>query len=90
MKYIVVRGPGGEVPILFARALYHRSVALQFGGPVAVISAGFARMSPEGIECFGSSSSLGIGSRPDADTTLFRRHLESAAPVVPDSDSKND
>ena len=78
MKYIVVRGPGGEVPILFSRSLYHRSVANQFGGPMAVVSAGFARMSESGIECFGSSSSLGIGARPDADTELVRRHLESS------------
>lgn len=75
MKYIVVRGPGGELPVLFARSFYHRHVANQFGGPANVVSAGFVRMTKSGIECHGASSSLGMESRPVEDSILVTRHF---------------
>jgi hypothetical protein len=76
MKYIVVSGPGGEVPVLFGQALHHRWVATHFGGPGNVISAGFVQLRGSEIECHGHSSSLGIESRPDADSRLVQRHLD--------------
>lgn len=74
MKYLVVRAPGGESPILFPRAFMHRWVAGLLD-PMDVVSAGFVRSGQDGPECYGSSSGLGIASRPEADTELVRRSL---------------
>ncbi len=77
MKYIVVRGPGGEVPVLFGQSLEHRWVAAQLGGPRNVVSAGFVHLRGTRVECHGHSSSLGIEARADEDSRLIQRHLDA-------------
>ena len=74
MKYIVVRGPSGEAAILFPRSFMHRWVAELFA-PVPVVSAGFVRETPEGLECHGRSAGLGIAARPGPDSLLLAQAL---------------
>jgi hypothetical protein len=74
MKYIVLRGPSGEAAILFPRSFMHRWVAELFA-PMPVVSAGFVRKTPEGLECHGRSAGLAIASRPGPDSLLVARAL---------------
>jgi|APTNR8051073442_1049403.scaffolds.fasta_scaffold41894_2 hypothetical protein len=74
MKYIVLEGPGGELPVLFPRELMHRWVAERFA-PMRVVAAGFVADGPDGPTCHGVSSGLKITSRPDRDTALLREAL---------------
>ena len=69
MKYIVLRSPDGEAPVLFPRAFMHRYVAEMFR-PMEVIAAGFVRMTDGNIDCHGASSGLSIRSRPNRDSAL--------------------
>ena len=62
MKYIILAGPNGEVPVLFPREFMHRYVAQQFSS-MQVVAAGFVRSTPHGLECYGVSSGLKIVSR---------------------------
>ena len=79
MKYIVLRGPSGEAAILFPQSFMHRWVAGLFA-PMPMISAGFVRETPEGLECHGRSAGLGIASRPLLDSLLLAEALaESGA-----------
>lgn len=82
MKYLVVRAPGGESPILFPRAFLHRWVAGLLA-PMDVVSAGFVRAGQDGPECHGASAGLGIASRPEADTALVRRALAEGGAQLP-------
>lgn len=74
MKYIVLEGPTGELPVLFPRELLHRWVADRFA-PMRIVAAGFVATEPAGPACYGASSGLGIGSRPARDTALLRDTL---------------
>lgn len=53
-------------------AAYHSDMAKRLH--LVVHSAGFVRMKPEGLVCFGESESLGVTSDPE-DTALIRQHL---------------
>jgi len=74
MKYIVVSGPDGEMPVIFPAAYYHHDVARRFA-PAQVVAAGFVRLSEGAAECYGGSSSLRIVSRRLRDSELVARHL---------------
>ncbi len=74
MKYLVLRAPEGEVPVLFPRTFLHAYAATAFR-PMAVVAAGFVRWTGDGPECYGESAGLGIASRPEEDTRLLRRAL---------------
>jgi len=74
MKYIIVNGPDGEMPVVFPRAYYHNDVAQRFA-PAKVVAAGFIRLTDGAAECYGGSSSLRIVSRRLRDTELVSRHL---------------
>ena len=77
MKYIVVNGPDGEMPVIFPRAYYHSDVAQRFV-PAKVVAAGFVRLSEGAAECYGGSSSLRIVSRRLRDSKLVARHLSDS------------
>jgi hypothetical protein len=79
MKYIVVRAPSGEQPILFPRAFLHSYAALLFR-PMQVVAAGFVRTGADGPECYGLSAGLNIRSRPERDTALVRQALSEPRP----------
>ncbi len=76
MKYIVVSGPDGELPVIFPRAYFHNDVAQRFS-PADVVAAGFVRLTDGAAECYGGSSSLRIVSRRQRDSDLVARHLNS-------------
>ena len=70
-KYVVYRDDdGGEAIDLFGTAVLHADYVVRTGIPRAsLISAGYATADKE---CFGSSTSLGLNSRPRQDTRLLR------------------
>jgi hypothetical protein len=74
MKYIVLRGAGAELPVIFPRDYYHSHVAERFA-PAQVVAAGFVQLTDVGPECFGGSSSLRIPSRRDRDARLIASHI---------------
>lgn len=76
MKYIIVNGPDGELPVVFPRAYYHSDVARRFA-PATVVAAGFVRLEDGAADCYGGSSSLRIVSRRQRDSQLVARHLNS-------------
>lgn len=80
MKYIILAGPHGEVPVLFPRDFMHRYVAERFA-PMQVVAAGFVRSTPDGPECYGISSGLKIVSRGSLDTALVTGALDPQEPA---------
>jgi hypothetical protein len=78
MKYIIVRTPSGEAPILFPREFIHGWVASTLS-PMPVVAAGFVRLAGGHPKCYGTSESLRISSRPGRDTDLVARSLGQAA-----------
>lgn len=78
MKYIILRAPDGEAPVLFPRTFLHSYVAEIFR-PLDVVAAGFVGMAGGTIECYGVSRGLGIRSRPGRDTTLVAAALNDGA-----------
>lgn len=70
-KYIVYRDADGGVAFeLFGTAVIHAEFATRAGiARRDIISAGYVTADKE---CFGSSTSLGVNSRPRQDTTLIR------------------
>jgi hypothetical protein len=74
VKYIVIRTPNGEAPILFPRELIHRWVAGTMA-PMPVVAAGFVRLDDGRPRCFGASESLNLRSRPERDSTLVGQAL---------------
>ena len=70
-KYIVYRKENGdEVIDLFGTGVIHAEYAARAGIPMpALVSAGYATSDKE---CFGSSISLGLNSRPRRDTSLLK------------------
>lgn len=78
MKYLVIRTPRGEEPVVFSAAFMHADLAQRLA-PAEVIAAGFVQLTPEGIECYGSSVGLHIRSRGASDAALVTKALEPAA-----------
>ncbi len=78
MKYLVVRTPRGEEPVMFSAAFMHAYLAQQFK-PAEVVAAGFVRLTAEGIECYGASAGLNIRSRGATDAALVAGALGPAA-----------
>jgi len=79
VKYIILAGPNGEAPVLFPREFMHRYVAELFS-PMPVVAAGFVRSTPDGPECYGTSSGLKIVSRGNRDTALVAEALKAGEP----------
>lgn len=78
MKYLVVRTPRGEQPVVFSTAFLHADLAQRLA-PAEVVAAGFVRLTAGGIECYGSSVGLHISSRGAGDAALIADALERAA-----------
>ncbi len=72
MKYIIVDNGSWHSPYIFHEGVQHFEMAQNVPGKV--IAAGFIRWTPDGIECYGNSISLGIASRTE-DTTLINKML---------------
>lgn len=70
-KYVVWRDEDGEeIAEIFGTGIIHADYVSRAGIPRrSLISAGYATADKE---CFGSSSSLRLNSRPRADTELLR------------------
>jgi hypothetical protein len=77
MKYIVVRTPQGEEPVVFSARFMHAYLAQQLA-PAEVIAAGFVRLTQDGVECFGSSAGLRIRSRGAKDAVLLAHGLQAS------------
>jgi hypothetical protein len=78
MKYIVVRTPQGEEPIVFSARFMHAFLAQQLA-PAEVVAAGFVRLTQDGPECFGSSAGLHIRSRGAEDAALLAHRLQASS-----------
>lgn len=72
MRYKYIREKRTGFIIWPADAAIHSEVATRLH--LVVHSAGFVRMEPEGLVCFGKSESLGVGVAPE-DTALLRQQL---------------
>lgn len=72
MRYKYIREKRTGFIIWPANAAMHSEVATRMH--LIVHSAGFVRMAPEGLVCFGESESLGVISDPE-DTALLRQQL---------------
>lgn len=70
-KYFVYRTDSGDEDFeLFGTGVIHADFAARTGIPLGrIVSAGYATADKE---CFGSSTSLGLRSRPRQDTALLR------------------
>jgi hypothetical protein len=77
VKYIIVRTPDGEAPVVFPRAFLHRYVATLFA-PMEVTAAGFVTMTEGRLRCYGKSAGLRLPSRPELDTALVNARLDGA------------
>jgi hypothetical protein len=73
-KYVCyVDGAGDEVLEIFDPAIIHSACVESEGiSRGRLVSAGFATAQGE---CYGHSTSLGISSRPHADTALLRERI---------------
>lgn len=71
-KYIVLdySAMHGETLFIFPETVKHSDFAHDMGRMRTIVSAGFVRQVGFNFACFGRSDSLGIDSRPDADTAL--------------------
>ena len=76
MKYIVVRTPHGEEPVVVSAKFMHAYLAQQLA-PAEVVAAGFVRLTQDGMECFGSSAGLHIHSRGAEDAALLAHGLQA-------------
>ena len=72
-KYVVLDMPQAETIIIFPPHLTHADMTMGF----PAVSAGFLsfRQSTKKFFCYGSSSSLGIPSRPDEDAWYANKLL---------------
>lgn len=84
MKYIILRTPNGEAPVLFPRAFLHAHVAQLFK-PMDVVAAGFVTGADDTLQCHGASAGLRIASRPGIDTAILNNGLKDdpVAPAIP-------
>lgn len=85
MKYIVIVLDGVEVMFIYPKAvdhdrMYEAMEAIRFGSERAwdrklregeVVSAGFITNG----SCHGKSETMGVGSRPEIDTALFKKNM---------------
>jgi len=73
MKYIIVDNGAWIAPVLFSEATQHFEMANNVHGEV--ISAGYVRFAPRGLECYGESISLGLKSAPEIDSNMINKML---------------
>jgi hypothetical protein len=81
LKYLILRTPSGEAPVLFPRAFMHAHVAQMFK-PMDVVAAGFVTGADDALQCHGASAGLHIASRPGIDTAILNNALKDG-PVTP-------
>ena len=78
MKYIILADIGnGENPILFPESFSHRGMADAHTGARAghaAVSAGYVKITAEGVVCYDKSVSLALKPRPQ-DAKLIERAL---------------
>jgi hypothetical protein len=72
LKYIIENSTGMERPWIFSAQDEHRLVVKRLGVEGHVVAAGFLQITTAGANCYGSSMTLGIGSRPE-DTVLVNK-----------------
>lgn len=86
MKYIILaENPYThdlETPVLFPEWITHKSVAEKFTVPV--VSAGFVKITPEGVVCHGESDSLRLKPR-SVDAELIEQCFGMKKPVTNDA-----
>ena len=70
MKYIVVDDGLNDCPYIFPDHIQHFYMLSCVGGKI--VSAGFVTFTPEGLDCYGNSISLGVASRPESDNKLIK------------------
>lgn len=73
MKYIVVDNGQWDAPVIFDEGVQHFNMAQNIPG--TLLSAGFVVFTPDGLECYGESVSLGVKARPEEDTKLINRMI---------------
>lgn len=81
MKYIIIRTPDGEAPVVFPRAFLHRYVAGLFA-PMEVTAAGFVTMVEGRLRCYGKSAGLRLPSRPERDSALVNAGFSGQEPAA--------
>ena len=85
MKYIIVKGSHGlELPFIFAANISHADMARKIINPHGwdteqefkdnIYSAGFVVLTDKGLECYGKSHTLNIGTQK-IDSKLINRML---------------
>ncbi len=86
MKYLIFRGDWGLArPIIFDSGLSHLQMAVNVIPSAQweteqelkhqILSAGFAIITDEGIQCYGRSTTLELGSRGQEDSDMINRML---------------
>lgn len=78
MKFLIVRTPRGEAPVVFSPDFMHAHMARQLA-PAEVVSAGFVEIADGEITCFGRSEGLHIPSRGARDAEIIAHALEARA-----------
>ncbi len=75
-KFIIFQTPEGEKAVIFpSDDFYHDQMASHFDD-YDVVSAGFVQFNENGaVQCFGTSESLGIGSRGEDDEIIISRQM---------------
>lgn len=83
MKYIIINTSGILHPITFQHSLSHASVAgsclvalRELYGSGTIWSAGFCRITNDGIVCYGKSDSLNVSTRGAVDESVIELALE--------------
>ena len=77
MKYLILATQGTESPILFPDSFSHHSMAdahLRARAGHITVSAGYVKITTEGVVCYDESVSLGLKPRP-VDAKIIERAL---------------
>ena len=84
MKYIILADIGnGENPILFPESFSHRSMAdahTRARAGHGTVSAGYVKITTEGVVCYDESVSLALKPRPQ-DAGIIERALGMKSPL---------
>lgn len=74
LKYIIIDTKGWPEVIIFTNSIEHRQMMINMNASKEQVrSAGFLQLTTAGARCYGSSTSLGIGSDPAVDNALINR-----------------
>ena len=86
MKYIIFKGDWGlSRPVIFDSGLSHMEMVRNVIDPLEwetetelkhkILSAGFVILTDDGIQCYGRSETLDLGSREEQDSNMINRML---------------